>query len=470
MIRTCSRTRHVLLSSVFRKLTILLLCMLLLPSGCGTNLPVATLPVEGVPDPEAPGTVSIDDEVSTGAPVPPVVVDEPLADPASIANATWGVAVRASADGEDVFLVFGSSFAIDESHLVTNAHVVEGAAELFALLEPDMELVVVQHESRVYCPIEEMYIHPDYDPERFLSTPDVGVLTVDCNLPTLVPVADDETLYSLALLDDVSLCGFPGDVTLVDMELGSTRPRATCLTGNITGFRPFNLNDATTALNTAIIQHDIQTSGGTSGGPIFDRLGRVVAINSAGTTDPTASNRFAIRIDQVWAFLGDIEAGLVAPVDLVPTPFVECPNRSYWNNSYSFGFDPPSEFDGPFADDSPSAGDLFAVDFVFDDLLEIDIGVATAFGTLDSWIDGWVQSLSDGGNILLDLQDIVMPSGVDGTMLEWRWPGSFIDVYSIEFWSVHNGLQYRFWAFMTPSDFVSFGPSVRASFRSVCIE
>ena len=437
----------------------------LLLAGCGTDLPTATLPVADVSDPVAdvPGE-------GAGAAIPPHISDEPFAfaDAGSIANATWGVAVRIGGT-EDAFVVFGSSFAIDESRLVTNAHVVDAAVELFGLLEQDMELVAVQHETRAYCPIDEMYVHPDYDPERILSTPDMGVLVVDCNLPTAVPVADDQTLYDLALLDDVSLCGFPGDVTLVDIALGSSRPRATCLTGTITGFRPFNLNEATTPQNAAIVQHDIQTSGGTSGGPVFDQLGRVVAINSAGTTDPTASNRFAIRIDEVWPFLDDIESGLVAPVELVTATFGECPNRSYWNNTYSFGFDPPSGFDGPFPDDNPSSFELWSADFVFDELLGINIGVQTAYSNLDSWIAQWIQVKADH-DILIDNEDIVTLSGTRGTMLVWLSPGSFVDFYWIELWSIHDGLRYRFQALMTPGDFVSFGPSVRASFRSVCVE
>jgi len=289
MICPCLVAPRLALRSAGREAVMLTLCILALLSGCGTDLLDENSPVEGDVDTpaESPGTDSSNDQNDAGAPAPPDVVEEPVSDVERIANATWGVAVRAAANGEGVFLVFGSSFAVDESHLVTNAHVVEGAAELFAFLEPDMDLVVVQHESRAYCPIDDMYIHPDYESERFLSTPDVAVIVVDCTLPTLVPSADVQTLQDLAILDEVSMCGFPGDVTLADIELGSTRPRATCLTGNITGLRPFNLNETTTSQNTAVVQHDIQTSAGTSGGPIFDEHGRVIAINSAGTTDAT---------------------------------------------------------------------------------------------------------------------------------------------------------------------------------------
>jgi hypothetical protein len=510
---------------------VLPLPVLMLMAGCGNRLPTTGPPIEDgiTPACESPSGDGTEPEDDTGATTPapveeppansgettPAPVDEPLADSGSIVGATWGVAVRDHAEGQDVFLVFGSSFAIDEARLVTNAHVVDAAVEVLGLMEPSMELVVVQHETRVYCPLAEMYVHPDYDAAHFLSTPDLGVLIPDCILPTSAPVAGNEVLYDLALLDNVSLCGFPGDVTAVDIEMGSSRPRATCLTGSITGFRPFDFDEATTPLNASVIQHDIQTSAGTSGGPLFDEWGRVIAVNSAATTDPTASNRYAIRIDEVWGFLADIEEGLLGPVDTAPVtlcgpgcdycwfgteyenncpldwcndgdcdcgcqfsdtdcggtcPTTYCPSRAYWNSTYSFGYNPPLGFNGPYLDDNPSAINIFSVDFVFDELLHIDIDVATGIGTLDTWVNGWVQIRSETGNVLLGLEDIVMPSGVEATMLEWRSPGSFIDCYWIELWSIRNGLRYSFTALMTPSDFMNFGGTIRAAFRSVCVE
>ena len=44
--------------------------------------------------------------------------------------------------------------------------------------------------------------------------------------------------------------------------------------------------------------------------------GRIVALNFAGTTDESASNRFAIRIDVVQRFLQQIDGGEVLPVSL----------------------------------------------------------------------------------------------------------------------------------------------------------
>lgn len=453
--------RALVYSQSLRVLAILSLFLSYIIPACGTNAPAGSPPEAESPD---------DDSPLPGTPTPLEMNQDPVADSAAVANATWGVAVGGTVDSHDVFLVFGSSFAIDQSRLVTNAHVVEAAAELFGLLQAGMELVVVQHETRVYCGIDEMYVHPEYDPARPLSTPDVGIIEVDCVLPSTIVLADDATLYDLALLDDVSLCGFPGDVTLLDIELGSSRPRATCLTGSITGLRPFDLNEPTTPLNASVIQHDIQTSRGTSGGPVFDSLGRVVAINSAGTTDSTASNRFAIRVDQVRPFVAEIDLGLISPVPLAPATFTRCADRAYWNRTYSFGFDPPPGFDGPFPDDNPSASDLFAVDFVFDELLQIEISVDTALFTLDSWIDAWVEVRTDDGEILLDVEEILMPSGVEATRLEWLTPGINYDFYLIELWSVRSGLVYQFWALMTPGDFLNFGNSIRASFRSACIE
>ena len=155
------------------------------------------------------------------------------------------------------------------------------------------------------------------------------------------------------------------------------------MTGRITALRPFDPSDPDTPTNTLLIQHDIQASGGTSGSAIVDKAGQVIAVNNAGTTDESASNRFAIRADLVRVFLADIDAGHVEPLTIDRTgtnrgnqpPAATCPAASWHSQAFGFGFNPPTGFFGPVADDNPDADDLFARDFVFDELLQIDINV-----------------------------------------------------------------------------------------------
>lgn len=164
---------------------------------------------------------------------------------------------------------------------------------------PEARLVVVQHETGIYLELVRMWKHALYDPDNILSTPDVGIIEVAGFLPTSLPLADFDVLRDLSVLEELSLCGFPGDVSRIGEYLESSRPRVTCLSGSLSALRPFYPGDAATDRNTFLIQHDIQTSGGTSGSAIFDALGRVVAIHNASTQDTTASNRFAMRIDLV---------------------------------------------------------------------------------------------------------------------------------------------------------------------------
>ncbi len=110
--------------------------------------------------------------------------------------------------------------------------------------------------------------------------------------------------------DDLYLIGFPGRL----ME--SSHPQATFLTGHVgrvtnSAGRPGAFAD------TWLVQHDAQTTHGTSGSPIFNGKGHVVAVNAGSyleSDEETVSGRktdvvraspykFGMRIDLLNALL-----------------------------------------------------------------------------------------------------------------------------------------------------------------------
>ncbi len=212
--------------------------------------------------------------------------------------------------------VIASAFAVTPTRLATNAHVVSALARPWDGTTPPG--VVVQHETGVVLPITQMWVHPDYNGSS-TSSPDVGVVEVDGELTATLALAEMSTLANLAVFDEVRMCGFPGDVTLViDLEQliagESFYPRATCLSGTISGLRPFVSSESATPSNTQLIQHDLATTEGTSGSPIYVYDGSVIAINAAATTDEAGLNRFAPRIDTLEQLLDWIDNGQVGPV------------------------------------------------------------------------------------------------------------------------------------------------------------
>ena len=394
------------------------------------------------------------------------------------AEATWGVAAVIETDDGPRFVTVGTSFAVDSTRLVTNAHVIDAVLELALQFDPSVKFAVVQHETGTYFLIERMWKHPDFDPERFLSTPDLGVISVAGVLPTVVTLANDFRLRGLSVLDNVALCGFPGDVSL---DVGSSRPRATCLPGTITALRPFDPNEPASPENTLLIQHDIPTSRGTSGSAIFNAMGQVVAVNNAATVDESASNRFAVRADLVRLLLDDIDLGLVPSLTIVrsapaaePEPVAPtvCPTADYRNEAIGFGFDPPLAFDGPvtFADERVVPDRLLSLAFAFDAFLQIDVSVSTDSPSLSDWLAEWTRRRTDQGDTLVRTETVTMPSGVEATILTWHVPRTFGRLTAVELWAVRDDLRFGFSTVLSSADFAALGETILESFRSVCVD
>lgn len=134
----------------------------------------------------------------------------------------------------------GSGFAVDERHVLTNAHVIEG-----------MSRVDVANE-KFSAPAEIVFVDPRND---------IALLRV--SQQTLPAAATFRDGFDVHLGEDVIVLGFP-----LQGLLGSG-PRATA--GNVSALCGIG-ND------TSVMQFSAPIASGNSGGPILDQSGQVVGL------------------------------------------------------------------------------------------------------------------------------------------------------------------------------------------------
>ena len=201
------------------------------------------------------------------------------------------------AEAED-FLLFsfvGTAFAVESSTLVTNAHVIDALVELDDYVEQwnrtygtDLwgtwlatQNIMADSEYIAAISVIETYrLHPQWDPDNLYS-PDVGTLHIQGDyLWPYAALATRSEVYQLKVGGPIATLGFPGE--LQGDELVDFSPIATFKDGTISALRPPLQGEPYTAFDTYIVQHNLDLSGGTSGSPIFDASGRVVAVNNSG--------------------------------------------------------------------------------------------------------------------------------------------------------------------------------------------
>jgi S1-C subfamily serine protease len=159
--------------------------------------------------------------------------------------------------------------------------------------------------------VSDMHAHPGYrDADQHALTPDVGIVNISGKSAVVLTMASKEELAAVGAGDELYLIGFPG--RLMDTQ----NPSATFLAahvGRVTGAsgRPVAYAD------NWLIQHDAPTTHGTSGSPVFNAKGHVVAVNAGGYLEgdqETVAGRktevvkaspykFGMRIDLVNALL-----------------------------------------------------------------------------------------------------------------------------------------------------------------------
>ena len=186
-------------------------------------------------------------------------------------------------DGQVVGFGHGSGVAVAPNRIVTNAHVME-LAERY----PDNVVVGVvpsegdkSYQGRVIA----------YDAQRDLALIEFGGASLPAAALYTGPVSEGDAVVAL---------GYPGNVDLATARSAADYIRPTSPVrseGVFSGRRSLT--------GVAVLLHTANIARGNSGGPLLDRCGRVIGINSAITRgeDGDSSFGFAIADTEVAAFL-----------------------------------------------------------------------------------------------------------------------------------------------------------------------
>lgn len=213
-------------------------------------------------------------------------------DVAATARSVVRIVSIATDDGKIVGYTHGSGVAVAPDRVVTNAHVVE----LSQRFPENVVIGVVPSEGAKS--VQGQVIA--YDPQRDLAL--ISFKGARLPVATLYtgPVADGDALTAL---------GYPGNVDLATASSADDYIRPLTPVrgeGVFSGLR--------TMSGVQVLLHSARIARGNSGGPLVDRCGRILGINSALTRgdDGDASFGFAIADTELMAFLRENKQGFAS--------------------------------------------------------------------------------------------------------------------------------------------------------------
>jgi S1-C subfamily serine protease len=184
----------------------------------------------------------------------------------------------------------GTGFVVAPGIVVTNAHVV-------ANLDPARTFVVNRRLQRPRT-VQVVAQTPDPQPGRA----DFAILRLPADAPALSPIGVTRVANRL---DPVIAAGFPQAIMQTDANFQAL------LDGNIQAIPELAVTDGlVSAVQTlpsglVVMPHTAAISRGNSGGPLVDRCGRVVGVNTFGFFNAEQGERvsYAQKTDSLLAFL-----------------------------------------------------------------------------------------------------------------------------------------------------------------------
>ncbi len=181
--------------------------------------------------------------------------------------------------GTDRAQGFCTGFAVAREIIATNAHCVQVANDEIAR---GSQIIALRNKAPgVAVPARPVYLDARFRDARFSREGtgyDVGLMRVAGALPAFARLATEAELFALHEGDAVFVYGFPG------MTMNESSPVATITLGLINRVTNFQDGIAEPA-SAQKLQHSAQTSGGSSGSPIFLPSGSVVGINAGSLSD-----------------------------------------------------------------------------------------------------------------------------------------------------------------------------------------
>lgn len=223
----------------------------------------------------------------------PFALSQSRSEPSDIAAATRSVvriAVFSSADGQRTLIGHGSGVAVSADKVITNAHVADPAR-----FDESVTFTVIPSEGNATYSARLIAVSPGKDLAALQLT----------QTGRLIPAS----FFSGVIGDgiDVFAIGYPAnvDIALEQNEDDVLRPSVPVKTrGNISSGR--------SSKSVESLLHTAPIAPGNSGGPLVDACGRVIGINSFGSTADGggAEFYFAISVREVATFLQDLNIDL----------------------------------------------------------------------------------------------------------------------------------------------------------------
>lgn len=225
---------------------------------------------------------------------------------------------------ETRYVAVGTGFAAYYSGaLWTNAHVVEALREQLdnlAILNPEPVAVrsgTLLGGSGTYEIMDDQWIHPGYDGTA--RSEDIGLLGIDGEVADAFDLLPQDMITSLAIGQPVGTLGFPGELGISNND-ALDHAVSTFKDGVVSALRTV---DGTVQPHVQV-QYNFDATGGTSGSPVFDHNGWVVAVNHAGpevrvldvngreVRIAMGSLDRGIHVASVWGFLNYLESDRIA--------------------------------------------------------------------------------------------------------------------------------------------------------------